>query len=81
VDLDIHLIPSNSKEPEHEHYDVRFLAVCDAPEKIQLDEEEGTDLRWFSWDEAFKTALEPSMHRVFKKSQMMHQAIGTVLKG
>lgn len=81
IDLDIHVIPKNAVEPQHLHFDVRYLAVCNEPQKIQLDENEGTDLKWFSWDEAFKTALEPSMHRVFRKIQMIDQTIGSVLRG
>lgn len=81
IDLDIHMIPENPKEPEHLHFDVRYLALCTEPQKIELDENEGTDLKWFSWDEAYKTALEPSMHRVFRKIQMIDQTIGSVSRG
>lgn len=68
-DLDIHLIPERKDEPSHYHYDVRFLAVCLDPQSIQKQEEECSDLQWFSWDEAYQIAQEPSMHRVFKKSE------------
>jgi len=67
IDLDIHWIPALKGEPAHEHFDVRFLGVCEAPENLQRSEEETTDLQWFSWEEAFRIAQEKSMHRVFKK--------------
>jgi len=67
LDIDIHLIPARKNEPEHFHYDVRFLAVCRDPQSIQKQEEECADLKWFSWEQAYEVAKEPSMHRVFKK--------------
>ena len=69
VDLDIHLIPSRKDEPEHFHYDVRFLAICHEPNSIQKQEEECADLKWFTWDEAYQVAQETSMHRVFRLVQ------------
>jgi len=66
IDLDIHLIPKRKDEPEHFHYDVRFLAVCKDPQSIQRQEEECADLKWFSWEEAYQVAKESSMHRVFR---------------
>ena len=34
IDVDIHLIPANSKEPSHYHYDIRF-AVISSEKKIK----------------------------------------------
>lgn len=67
IDLDIHVIPARKTEPQHLHYDVRYLGVCDFPEKLKKSEAECTDLAWFSWEEAYRVAEEASMHRVFKK--------------
>ncbi|MFM8269146.1 MAG: NUDIX hydrolase [Pseudomonadota bacterium] len=75
IDLDIHLIPSRKIEPEHYHYDVRYLGVCRSPEQIKLDESESTDLAWFSWKRAFQIAQEPSMHRVFKKVEFLQSKV------
>lgn len=71
IDLDIHLIPARKSEPEHYHYDVRYLGLCLSPSKIKLSESESTDLAWFSWEKAFQIAKEPSMHRVFKKIEFL----------
>jgi len=71
IDLDIHLIPERKNEPEHFHYDVRYLGICHSPEKIQLAEEESNDLAWFPFDKAFQMAKEPSMHRVFRKVEFL----------
>lgn len=67
IDLDIHRIPKSAQEPEHFHYDVRYVGLCEEPQSIQKAEAECTDLKWFSWEEAFQVAQETSMHRVFKK--------------
>lgn len=80
VDLDIHKIPERKNEPEHYHYDLRFLAVCNSPNNIQMAEEESTALQWFSWDKAFEIAEEPSMHRVFKKVEFL-QSKGLLNQG
>jgi len=71
VDLDIHKIPARKDEPEHFHYDVRFLGICYEPEQIQLAENESTDLAWFPWERAYQVAKEPSMYRVFKKVEFL----------
>lgn len=73
IDLDIHQIPARKDEPEHLHYDVRYLGICQNPEGIQLAENESTDLAWFSWDKAVQIAREPSMHRVFKKIEILKE--------
>jgi len=71
TDLDIHLIPARKSEPEHFHYDVRYVGICHSPEKIQLAVEESNDLAWFSFEQAFQIAKEPSMHRVFRKIEFL----------
>lgn len=50
-DLDVHSIPANPKkgEPEHLHFDVRFLFTH--PE-VSLISPEGIDMRWVPLDEA-----------------------------
>jgi 8-oxo-dGTP pyrophosphatase MutT (NUDIX family) len=38
-DVDIHAIPERGSEPEHLHYDVRFLLEADARESLTVSEE------------------------------------------
>jgi len=73
IDLDIHRIPKSSQEPEHFHYDVRYVGLCEEPQSIQKAEAECTDLKWFTWEEAFQVAEETSMHRVFNKIIQMNR--------
>ncbi|MCB9228182.1 MAG: NUDIX hydrolase [Deltaproteobacteria bacterium] len=46
-DLDIHSIPATSKEPEHEHFDIRFCFIAQNPEELSCNDE-STDAGWFS---------------------------------
>lgn len=65
-DIDIHLIPGNSREPEHFHYDVRFIIIADPQELLKITAE-SKDLRWFTLDQARQLTSEESMHRQFDK--------------
>lgn len=51
LDLDIHLIPENKKsnEPEHEHFDIRYVFFTE--EKEFLVSEESNALKWFAIEE------------------------------
>jgi len=64
-DLDIHKIPSNAKEIEHFHYDIRFLLKTDKEFLIQKNNE-SNDLRWFEKEEQLPTK-EKSILRMFSK--------------
>lgn len=65
-DVDIHTIPAHGNEPEHLHYDVRFLfQLTEAAEYVVSDESH--DLRWVSYAMSRDMDLEASMERLFKK--------------
>lgn len=64
-DLDIHKIPATDKEPEHYHYDVRYLLQADDDEFTVSDESH--DLRWVSTEEIEAMGLEPSVLKMVKK--------------
>ncbi len=56
-DIDVHSYPAVTRngvfEPEHFHYDVRYLVVINENERSTLQEEEVDDGRWFTLEEAF----------------------------
>lgn len=70
-DVDVHLIPARKTEPEHLHYDVRYLVIADSQAQIAISDE-SHDLRWMSLNEARKVTSERSMHRQFDK--LLHLA-------
>lgn len=49
-DLDIHTIPARKNEPEHLHYDIRFLFIADSSEPLLLNNESKA-LAWLPLDE------------------------------
>lgn len=65
-DIDIHLIPENSKEKAHYHYDVRFLLQV-AGDQDFVKNSESRDLQWISKDRAVLTTDNPSIVRMFHK--------------
>ncbi|MCF6235779.1 MAG: NUDIX hydrolase [Gammaproteobacteria bacterium] len=66
-DIDIHLIPARKNEPEHYHYDVRFLIEADRNTPFVVSEE-SHDLAWVPLDEVEKLIDEASILRMLKKT-------------
>ena len=52
VDLDVHAIPAGKGEPDHDHFDVRYVARTASPERLIIDRNESNCLEWFTLDEA-----------------------------
>ncbi len=44
-DLDIHTIPARKSEPEHEHFDIRYLFLADKSESVHINEE-SKEISW-----------------------------------
>lgn len=65
-DIDIHLIPANSKEQEHYHYDVRFLLQVTSDEKV-VQNGESKELRWIGKNRDELPTNELSVIRMFNK--------------
>jgi len=68
-DVDRHVIPARGSEPEHFHYDLRFMIEADPAEPLAISDE-SHDLAWV--DVAQVTALNPeeSMARMVRKTQV-----------
>ncbi len=49
-DLAIHEIPERKDEPEHLHFDIRFLFVVPSTVSFKVNKDEGHDVRWFALD-------------------------------
>ena len=66
-DLDIHPIPARGGEPEHFHYDARFLfRVTDCEDFIVSDESH--DLAWAQLEKLGDYTDEESIHRMAAKT-------------
>jgi 8-oxo-dGTP pyrophosphatase MutT (NUDIX family) len=70
-DLDIHGIPAANVEPDHDHYDVRYLARTASPDAIAFDRAESNDLAWVTLDRAAELMPGPESHRVLRKIERM----------
>ncbi|MBP9764784.1 NUDIX hydrolase [Candidatus Babeliales bacterium] len=65
-DIDIHTIPANPKEAEHDHYDVRFLLRVTTDESI-VQNRESKELRWIGKNIQELPTQNPSVVRMFMK--------------
>lgn len=69
-DVDIHEIPARKSEPEHKHFDIRFLFVADDKAPFVVSDE-SNDLKWFSLAEAREANDEMSMLRQYDKLEAL----------
>ena len=70
-DLDIHPIPAAKGEPDHAHFDVRYLARTASPEAAIADREESNDLAWVTLDRAAELMGSPESVRVLRKIERL----------
>ncbi|HEX6641793.1 MAG TPA: nuclear transport factor 2 family protein [Thermoanaerobaculia bacterium] len=66
-DLDIHPIPAAKGEPDHHHFDVRYLARTSTPDAVIVDRAESNELAWFSLARAAELMPGPEFARVLRK--------------
>lgn len=67
IDLDVHAIPAGKGEPDHHHFDVRYLARTTTPEAIAIDRAESNELAWVDLDRAAELMGGPESLRVIRK--------------
>jgi 8-oxo-dGTP pyrophosphatase MutT (NUDIX family) len=70
-DLDVHVIPAAKGEPDHRHFDVRYLARTSTPEAIALDAAESKALAWVVLVEGERRMNEAASSRVVAKIAAM----------
>lgn len=66
-DLDIHGIPAAKGEPDHDHFDVRYLARTMSPQAITIDRAESNELAWVTLERAAELMPAPESRRVLRK--------------
>lgn len=67
LDLDVHPIPAANAEPDHAHYDVRYVARTMRPDSIKIAGAESKDLAWVDLDRAVTMMGEEGSRRVIMK--------------
>lgn len=65
-DVDRHRIPARKTEPEHWHFDVRFLIEADPAEPLTISEE-SNDLAWIALADLSRYSREESLVRMARK--------------
>ena len=71
-DLDVHVIPERKMEPEHFHFDIRFL--FQAPKDAQpIQNEESNKICWVPFDTVQKLTTERSVLRLVEKWKLLKQ--------
>lgn len=65
-DVDVHTIPARKNEPEHFHYDVRFLFEADDTLPLLMSSE-SKDLAWIPLDRITDYTREESVLRMVRK--------------
>lgn len=65
-DIDIHLIPENSKDKSHFHYDIRFLLQVKSDEELS-NNGESKELRWMNRGDISSLTQEESVVRMLRK--------------
>ena len=65
-DIDIHAIPARGDEPEHYHYDVRFVVGAIGSDEYVVSEE-SLDLSWVEIENLAEYTQEESMLRMSRK--------------
>lgn len=66
-DVDRHLIPARKAEPEHYHYDLRFMIEADPAEPLVVTSE-SKNLAWVSVADVIALNPEESMARMVRKT-------------
>ena len=74
LDVDIHAIPARKDEPEHFHYDCRFLLKSSGSDQFTVSEE-SHDLAWVPFDSVTRYTDEESILRMLSKTRELLERI------
>lgn len=66
-DIDVHTIPERGDEPEHLHYDVRFIFVANMAQPLTVSSE-SKDLQWIPLTEIHTYNPSKSLRRMIDKT-------------
>lgn len=67
-DVDVHTIPARADEPEHVHYDIRFLFEASTDQPF-VRTRETKDVRWVHISDVTKLTAEKSINRMISKKK------------
>ena len=70
-DIDVHDIPPAKGEPDHLHFDIRYVARTSQPQSIMIDRAESNELAWVELDRAIPLMNEEASKRAILKIRKM----------
>ncbi len=68
-DVDVHAIPARGAEPEHFHFDVRYLFATTRDCDPAASEDPDRPMRWASLEEALSLGVDGSLARALYKAR------------
>lgn len=68
LDLDVHTIPARKQDPQHEHWDVRFLLRARPGQALAISEE-SNDLQWIPVARLLEFTTEESVLRLQRTAE------------
>lgn len=69
LDVDVHAIPARGADPEHFHFDVRYLLATEAEPDLSASEDPTRPMRWTSFEEALALGVDASLERALRKAR------------
>lgn len=72
LDLDVHLIPQRQQEPQHNHWDVRFLLQAQPGQELIISDE-SNELCWAPFADLADFTSEESVLRLHRKALLVQQ--------
>ena len=78
LDLDVHPIPAGRGEPDHAHFDVRYLARTANAAAVSIDPGESNELAWVGLDRAAELMPGEESRRVLHKIATLLATGGSV---
>lgn len=64
-DVDVHVIPARKQEPEHQHFDVRYLFR--ARSGVAVADSDALDAQWVKLEDVFEMPSDESVWRAVRK--------------
>jgi 8-oxo-dGTP pyrophosphatase MutT (NUDIX family) len=72
LDLDVHTIPARKGDPEHQHWDIRFL-LCAGPDQDLVLSDESNQLAWAELSNLANFTDEESVLRLHLKATQVRE--------
>lgn len=75
IDIEVQLIIQNKSQPEHYHFDFRYILITNEPQNLATNNSnESQQFQWFSFSEpdTYPKDLDPCLHRLILKAGMLY---------